>query len=137
MKYAVSFLLVMFLSCKSNSQAAGQMDFPSGKYAVVSLKHEMYSPQKDYILNVNSEENSISGTFDCNTFTIDFERNGNKVKFGYGMATKMYCEENMHNENAFFKSTQGISTYSYQQGKLKFYDNNKDVILELKLVKSE
>jgi len=137
MKYAVSFILVLFSSCKSISKATGQGDFPTGKYQVVKLNNEMYKPYKDYILNVSSDENSINGTFDCNTFTIDFERNGNVVKFGYGMATKMYCDGKMHNESAFFKSTQNMTSYSYSKGELVFYNMDKEVILELKLVESE
>lgn len=114
-----------------------QMDFPTGKYQVVSLNNENFKPLKDYILNVNSEENSINGTFDCNTFTIDFERDGNQVKFGYGMATKMYCEDKMHNEDAFFKSTQNMTVYTYKKGELVFYNSAEGVILKLKLVESE
>ena len=113
------------------------MDFPTGKYQVVVLNNENYKPQKEYILNLSAEENRINGTFDCNTFTIDFERNENVVKFGFGMATKMYCEDNMHNESAFFKSTQSITSYDYNKGNLKFYDSDNQVILELKYMDSE
>jgi len=137
MRYIISFVLVVFLSCKSSSNTSGQMEFPSGQYQVVALNHENYKPAKDYILNVSAEENTINGTFDCNTFTIDFERNENEVKFGYGMATKMYCQDQMHNEDSFFRSTQDITTYTYKKGVLVFYNSNKDVILELKLVESE
>jgi heat shock protein HslJ len=113
------------------------MEFPSGKYQVVTLNHENYKPAKEYILNVSAEKNSINGTFDCNTFNVDFERNGNEVKFGYGMATKMYCEGNMHNESSFFKSTQDITTYTYKEESLIFYNAVKEVVLELKFIESE
>jgi len=137
MRYIVGFILVVLLSCKSSSNKSSQMDFPSGKYQVTTLNHENYKPAKDYILNVDAEKNNINGTFDCNTFNIGFERNGNEVKFGYAMATKMYCEGDMHNESSFLNSTQSISTYTYKKGELVFYDSNKGVILELKHVESE
>ena len=137
MKYFLSLTIVFLMSCNSTSKAINATKFPSGKYQVVSLHIDTYKPQKDYTLSVNSETNSIGGTFDCNTFSVDYEINEDTLKFGYAIATKMYCEDNMHNENAFFQATQSISSYVYNKGRLTFYNDLKDVVLELKFLENE
>ncbi len=137
MRYVFTLLFVLILSCKTTSGIAQAEDFPSGKYQLTSLNVDTFKSLKDYILNVSFEKNSISGTFDCNTFSIDFERNESKVKFGYGMATKMYCEGKMHNENAFFKGTSSIARYAYKKEQLVFYNDNNEVVMELKFLESE
>ena len=137
MKHFLIVFVSLFLACKSSSGTAEPMNFPSGKYKVVHVNFENYKPQKDYVLNVSFENNTIGGTFDCNTFNIGFERNGNAVKFGFGMATKMYCEGNMHNESAFLKSTQSVTTYNYADEKLTFYNTNEQVVIQLKFIEGE
>ncbi len=124
------------MSCKTASNKANQ-EFPSGKYKIVSLNAEKYKAKNDYFVNINSEEKRIGGKFDCNNFTVDYEKEKNTINFGYAISTKMYCEGQMHNENAFFGKLNAIKTWGYKNQTLKFLDENNNLIVELKYVKDE
>ena len=137
MKTILFLPIFIIFSCKSSFKSANNEDFPSGKYKVETVSNEKFKALKEYTINLNAEENRIGGTFDCNTFSCDFEKNEGTIKFGYAVATKMYCEGKMHNESAFFVTLREITNYSYKKGKLKLFNAEGDQLLELNLSDSE
>jgi len=124
------------MACKSASTQINY-DFPSGKYKIMSLNAENYKAKKDYFVNINTEENQLGGKFDCNNFNVDYQKAEDSISFGYAVATKMYCEGQMHNENAFLSKLKAMKTLSYQNETLKFFDEKNNLIVELKYVKDE
>lgn len=130
-----AFTLVLF-SCNSTKKSANVKDFPSGKYDVLELKAEKFKAEKTYTININTEEKRIAGTFDCNNFSCEYERDGQNIDFGYAIATKMYCEGMMHNENAFFSKLNSLKTFKYDGEELSFFNEEDELILKLKKQKS-
>jgi heat shock protein HslJ len=124
------------MSCKTVSNKINQ-NFPSGTYKIVTLNADKFNPEKNYFVNINSEEKRLGGKFDCNNYTVEYEKEKNSINFGYAISTKMYCEGKMHNENAFFGKLNAIKTFSYQNKTLKLFSEENDLIVELKYVKDE
>lgn len=137
MKYILTTFICLILSCKSASGTSASGEFPSGEYKVVSVKNDDFKPYKDYVLKLNSEEKRLEGTFDCNKFSVNYEKEGDSVKFGFAMATKMYCEGKMHNENAFVSVLNSITSYTFKKSTLTFLDKDENTIIELELVENE
>lgn len=107
-------------------------EFTSGDYQILELKAEKFKPLKPYTLRINVEDQRISGVFDCNNFSSEYEKDGQNIKFNYAMSSKMYCEGNMHNENAFFSKLKDLNTFSFDGEILKLYDKSENMILKLK-----
>jgi heat shock protein HslJ len=138
MKTVLASIILLLFSCNSSKKSAqsDMKEFPSGKYEVLELKAEKYNPKKTYTININTEEQRIGGTFDCNTFSCEYEKNGNNLEFGFAVATKMYCEGNMHNENAFMGKLRILKSFEYDGEILKLFNEDNQMILKLKKVES-
>lgn len=130
-------LLIVLMSCKTTALEKTNQDFPPGKYKVITLKDDNFTPLKEYFVSINVEEQRLGGMFDCNSYTVEYERDGSTIDFGYAISTKMFCEGKMENENAFFGILNAIKSFKYQDDILKFLDENDDLVLELKYVKDE
>lgn len=130
-----SFILVLF-SCNASKETAGMKDFPSGKYEVVELNDEGFELKKPYIINFNTEEQRISGIFDCNNFSSEYKKEDNNIDFGYAISTKMYCDGDMKNEDTFFRNLNKMKSFKFDGEILEFVDENKKLILKLKKLKS-
>jgi len=137
MKYVLTTFICLVLSCKSASGTSESGEIPSGEYKVVSVKSDDFKPLKDYILRLNAEERQLGGIFDCNTFSVNYEKDNNAIKFGYAMATKMYCEGKMYNESAFTRVLNSITSYTFKKNVLRFLDQDNNTIIELELVENE
>lgn len=137
MKTILSFLILILLSCKSIQNPESMQEFPSGNYELIELKAENFKPQKTYTININASEKRIGGKFDCNTFTCEYKKDGKTLDFGYPISTKMYCDGEMKNENAFFGQLNAIDKFEYQGKTLKFFGEDNNLILELKYLNNE
>jgi heat shock protein HslJ len=125
------------VSCNSTQKTANMDEFPTGNYELMALNTENYKPQKTYRININTNEQRLGGKFDCNTFTCEYEKNGKTLDFKYPISTKMYCEGDMTNENAFFGQLGLITTFEYKDETLKFFGEDNNLILELKYLSNE
>jgi len=139
MKLIYTSLIVILFACNSakKSAQAQSKDLESGIYEIVELKSDQYKANETYTINLNAEENRISGKFDCNNFSCDFTKEGNNIEFGYAMATKMYCEDQMYNEEAFFGKLRSLKTYQFDGETLSFSNEEGEMILKLKKTNNE
>jgi len=132
MKLIFSSIILVFFSCNSTKKASKMQYFPSGEYDILEFNAKEFNAQKTYSLKINAEEQRISGKFDCNTYSCKYEKDGQNIDFGFAIATKMYCEGQMHNENAFFGKLNSIKNFDYNGEFLKFFDDKQTMILKLK-----
>ena len=136
MKMIVSSLLVILFSCNSTKKTVAQENFPTGTYEVLELKAEKFKPKITYTINIDAEKQRMSGTFDCNTFSSEYNIDGENIEFGYAMSTKMYCEGNMHNEDAFLGNLNNFNNFKFNGDILEFFNDKNEMILKLKLQRS-
>lgn len=113
-------------------KSVSKQDFQSGEYEISEFNAKDFKSQKTYTINIDAEEERISGKFDCNSYSCEYEKDGQNIDFGFAVATKMYCEGQMHNENAFFGKLNSIKTFEYNGEFLKFFNNKQTMILKLK-----
>ncbi len=78
---------------------------------------------KSPTLNIDHIKKQISGNAGCNSYGVDFSIEGNQIKFGIPVATKMMCS-NMKVEKTFFNCLQNTSQYKLVDGKLKLYSKD-------------
>jgi len=132
MKMILSSLMLIFFACNSTKRSANMQDFPSGDYKILEFNAKGFKSQKTYSININAEEQRISGKFDCNNYSCEYKKDGQNIDFGFAVATKMYCDGQMHNENAFFGELNSIKNFEYNGEFLKFFDEEQIMILKLK-----
>ncbi len=132
MKMILSSLILVFFACNSTKKSVNMQDFPSGEYDILELNAKDFKPQKTYTISIDAKEQRISGKFDCNNYSCKYEKDGQNIDFGFAVATKMYCEGQMHNENALFGKLNSIKNFEYNGEFLKFFDEKQTMILKLK-----
>jgi len=81
------------------------------------------SLSKSPTLIINFDAKKISGNAGCNSYGTDFSIEGDQLKFGIPVATKMMCT-NMNIERVFFDCLQNTSYYKYIDGNLMFYSKD-------------
>ena len=137
MKVNILVLLIILTACKTSDLKSSNEMFTSGKYLVLTLNEKDFSEKDDYQINIDTSQNSLNGKFDCNTFNVNYEiKEDNTIEFGYAISTKMYCEGKMALENNFFKSLKSLKFFKFENDFLSFYNENEDLILKLKKLKS-
>lgn len=125
------------MSCKTFNMKSSKENFTNGKYQVLSLKEKEFSDKDDYKIFIDTTQQYISGKFDCNNFSVEYEiKEDNTLDFGFAKATKMYCEGEMDLENKFFGILNDVTYFKYNDGDLSFYNKNKDLVLKLKKIKN-
>jgi heat shock protein HslJ len=132
MKMILTAMILVLFSCNSTKNTADMKEFPSGTYEVVTLNAKNFKAKETYKLNINTEKQSIGGTFDCNTFTCDYKIENQQIEFGFAISTKMYCEGAMQNEEAFFRNLRSLTSFKYDGNILQFFNEDNEMILKLK-----
>ncbi len=111
-------------------------NFPSGDYELIDFKSEKFNNTKDYVVKINAEEQRIGGKFDCNSYSVEYQKEGNDIDFDYAISTKMYCEGEMTNENVFFGKLNDMKSFEFDGEFLTLFNEEKEMLLKLKLKKS-
>ena len=124
------------MSCKTFNMKSSNEMFTTGKYQVLSLEEKEFSEEDDYKLYIDTTQQYISGKFDCNEFSVEYDvKEDNTLDFGFAKATKMYCEGEMDLENKFFGIAKSMTYFKYKNGDLSFYNKDKDLVLKVKKIK--
>lgn len=111
--------------------------FTTGKYDVLNLAEKEFSEKEDYELYIDTNQQYLSGKFDCNEFSVNYQvKDDNILEFGFATATKMYCEGEMGLENKFFGIVKTIKYFNLKDDELSFYNEKGDIVLKLKKQKS-
>ncbi|MBQ0787128.1 MAG: META domain-containing protein, partial [Oceanihabitans sp.] len=103
MKFITILLTVFALESCGNTKAATnlqnnteakQTETLSGKYMISSFIDNTEIPENSH-LNFDATTNRVSGFAGCNNFSADYSTEGNTMKFGVFMSTKMQCKRFM------------------------------------------
>lgn len=136
MKIILSSVIFILFSCNSTKKSADLQDFPSGEYEIVEFNAENFEPKETYTININVEKQYIGGKFDCNSFSSQYEKDGQNINFGFAVASKMYCEGKMQNEKAFMGKLSKMKKFEFDGETLTFFNSEDEMILKLKKQKS-
>jgi heat shock protein HslJ len=71
----------------------------------------------------------MSGHSSCNRFHGTYTMNGNKLTFDQIMMTKMFCPETDLLEKLYMKTLSDVRSWEYKQGKLYFFNQEKEIII--------
>ena len=110
----------MFSSCNNTKKAAevASNEIPSGRYEIRSAQG---APVYKLVFEVVASENKISGKTSCNTYSGNFTITNNEIKIGPLATTKMYCEEDvMEEEHRLFEAFNNAKTF--------VFDNNMFIL---------
>lgn len=131
---SILVLVLVFTACKSGKtqdEKKYSSSFEAQEYQLLSIEDRDVESM-DLDLRVNTERNSISGASGCNNYKFDYNLDGENLDLGYAVVTKMYCEDTMEIENAFFKAASKVKHFSLTDNMLYFLDEEGKVVLKAK-----
>ncbi|GGE08493.1 META domain-containing protein [Psychroflexus salis] len=132
--FVLSLFIIVFSACKSvktNQKMEYSTEFESKSYQLIRIE-SLDVEAMDLVLKVNAEENIMSGESGCNNYQFNYNLKENVLDLGYGVATKMYCEDNMETENALFSAASRVRHFSQVEGELYLLDETGEVLLKAK-----
>lgn len=126
----ITAVLILTASCNGTKKAAASSENETleGTFAIGSLKNKDIG-EKELELVFNAENNSFTGTTDCNSIFGEYTLDGNNVTFSPVAATRMYCEGRMDTEKNIIAAFGNTSTYSVKGGVVSFYDKEGNLLL--------
>lgn len=130
----LSVLILAISACKSGKtedQKKYSSTFEDKEYQLLAIEDRNVE-EMDLDMRINSEKKSISGESGCNNYQFNYSLKEENLDLGYGVATKMYCEEVMDIENAFFGAASKVKHFSQTDNMLYFLDENGTVLLKAK-----
>lgn len=134
LKLLLLFVSLSILSCKSTDMAKAKQksnELKSGNYEVVSLEKSNLDDQK-VTMNFDPESNSINGNASCNDYRFEFNMTNEAIKMKPGIATKMYCEDNMETEKKFMKLMSQVKYISQSEDFLYLKDQKNQLLIKAK-----
>ncbi|HSP12319.1 MAG TPA: META domain-containing protein [Salegentibacter sp.] len=132
-------LALMLFSCENESVSENPSDLQkrSGSYDLIILDEEDISSE-GFILELEGEEQRLSGKTGCNNFVATYEVEEKQLKFNPSLGTKMYCEGEMENEETFRKILPQIRKVKISEEELVFLsEENKELLKLQKINESE
>ena len=137
MKFITILLTVFALKSCGNTKAASNMqdniqskqtEVLSGKYNITSFADNKELPENIH-LNFDAVANRVSGFVGCNNFSGKYTVNGNNIKFGPFMSTKMACKGFMDLEQSLLNTLEEETiTFSIENNVLTLKNGKKDLI---------
>jgi heat shock protein HslJ len=74
-------------------------------------------------------EGKISGFSSCNRMNGAYTMEKEKISFGPIAVTKMLCFETQEVESKYLKLLSEVKLWEYEQGKLHFFNDKKQIII--------
>lgn len=125
-------LSVLLFSCGNEvSENASDLKEESGKYILTELDGEDLSSE-GFILEVDGENQRISGKMGCNNFVSAYDVKEKKISFNPALGTKMYCEGRMEYEETFGEILPEITKVKISEEELVFLSEENKALLKLK-----
>lgn len=134
LKLLLLLMSLSLISCKSTDMAKAKQksnELKSGNYKVVSLEKSNLDDQK-ITINFDPESNSINGNANCNDYRFEFTLTDETIKMKPGIATKMYCEDNMETEKKFIKLMSQVKYISQSDDFLYLKDQKNQLLIKAK-----
>jgi len=104
-----------------------QTETLSGKYTITLLSGKTELPENMH-LTFDATENRVSGFAGCNNFSGEYSTDGETIKIGPLVSTKMACKRFMDVENHTFKVLEQVSMFSVKDGKMQLGDKQSLLI---------
>lgn len=130
----LSVLILAISACKSGKtedQKKYSSTFEDKEYQLLTIEDRNVEDM-DLDMRINTEQNSVTGESGCNNYQFTYNLEEENLNLGYGVATKMYCEETMEIENAFFGAASKVKHFSQTDNMLYFLDKEGKVVLKAK-----
>lgn len=132
--FLIMLTLGIFMSCKTskNNQESSYSDaFESTEYELTTIEGKDVR-EMNLALRIDPENNRISGESGCNNYQFNYQLEETNLDLGYGVATKMYCQETMDIENAFFGAAKKVKHFKIGEEMIVFFDENGYRLIEAK-----
>ena len=136
MKFITILLTVFALKSCGNTKAAANMqdnievkqtEILSGKYMISSFIKKTELPENMY-LNFDETTNRVSGFAGCNNFSGAYSVEGNRIKFGPFVSTKMHCKRFMDVEQSLLKTLEETTSFSLENNMLTLKNDKEDLV---------
>lgn len=136
MKFITILLTVFALkSCGNTKVAASALDnvdtkqteILSGTYTITLTDNNLELPENMH-LTFDEVESRVSGFAGCNNFSGKYSTNGNTIKIGPLMSTKMYCEKFMELETKTLNTLAEVNAYAIKDGVLSLLNDDKTLM---------
>lgn len=140
MKFITILLTVFALESCGNTKAttnlennieAKQTEILSGKYMISSFIDNKELPENIH-LNFDATTNRVSGFAGCNNFSTSYSTEGNTIKFGVFMSTKMQCKRFMDVEQNLLKTLEKATSFSVENNVLTLKNGKEDLVFAAK-----
>lgn len=121
---ATIILGVFFLSsCASKKQTSGSHSLTTQKWTLLSAG-DVDAGSSGAFIEFDTAPGEVRGKAGCNGFGGKYTLEGNSLKFGGMMGTKMACPA-LDVENAFFRALEVTEHYEIKKDSLLLYQGDK------------
>lgn len=111
------------------------LNLDQGAWLVTQIADQQQFSRNPFI-RIDLARNEINGNTSCNRFSGTIEVIGEDVQIKKLSSTEMMCQD-FDVEVAFLKALNEVSSYTLTDGKLQFFDENKELLMTCKYLKSE
>lgn len=98
-----------------------------GSYVVEELVGVSVA-EKNYFISFDSDK--VSGFMGCNMYSGTYKFKDENLTISPLMATKKYCENEMKNEDLWFKSVVNVSHFAIEDKTIMLFDKDNNLILK-------
>ena len=131
--WGICVLFTVSTGCKTTSSHKCAYEQLSGKWTVTSINGEKIKIEENPFIEFDVKNNKIHGKTGCNILNGTFVRNVENtcaITIPPAATTMMACPD-MEVESHFLKALQNVAAYKIDQSKLRLFDTDKKIVLEL------
>ncbi|QSS97973.1 META domain-containing protein [Psychroflexus sp. ALD_RP9] len=126
-------LLIAFMLVACKAQQIKTTGLSSGEYKIIYIDNNDVS-KHNLTLNIEAEKKIISGYSGCNNYRFNYEESEEQLDLGYGVSSKMYCQDTQAIEDSFFEASSQVKAFKQTKTSLELLNNKGQV--EVKAVKT-
>lgn len=130
--------IILMISCGSmasskdkNTTNGFSTSFVLASYELVSIGERNVEEMK-LEMHIDPKQNRISGDSGCNRYGFTYQLENEILDLGFGMATKMYCEETSHIESEFFSQMAKVNRFLVKGEKITFTNDKNEILVTAK-----
>jgi heat shock protein HslJ len=127
--------ICLVISCGSSSSSQEKnkangfsTEFVLASYELVSIG-ERNVEKMNLEMHIDPKQKRISGNSGCNRYGYTYQLENEVLDLGFGMATKMYCEDTQDIENEFFAQMTKANRFIVEGEKITFTNEENEVLL--------
>lgn len=116
---------------KKNTKNGFSTEFVLASYELIYMGEKNVEPM-NLEMHIDPKQRRISGDSGCNRYGYTYQLENEVLDLGFGMATKMYCEETQEIENEFFKQMSKANRFIIQGENITFTNEDNEVLVTAK-----